>query len=101
MTEHNATQNTDHLTTRQLWTIQKLDTFSIRVPTELFLNLFPGYGVELQIKSSEYKAQDDRKVQAEGESGEDLTDEHVTFYFIQDGLRLSARIAVSVVDDNC
>ena len=70
------------------------------IPSVLFLNLFPGYGVELQIKSSEYKAQDDRKVQAEGESGEDLADEHVTFYFIQDQLRLSVRIAVLVVGDN-
>ena len=34
-----------------------------------------GYGVELQIKTSEYKAQDDRQLQAENESGEDLTDE--------------------------
>ena len=30
-----------------------------------------GYGVELQIKSSEYKAQDDRKVQDDGQAGED------------------------------
>lgn len=35
-----------------------------------------GYGVELQIKSSEYKAQDDRKVQAEGESGEEVAEEN-------------------------
>ncbi len=43
----------------------------------ILLTLFLGYGVELQIKSSEYKAQDDRQVQADSESGEDLTDENV------------------------
>ena len=32
-----------------------------------------GYGVELQIKSSEYKAQDDRKVNADGQ---ELNAEH-------------------------
>ena len=32
---------------------------------------FLGYGVELQIKSSEYKAQDDRKVQDDGQGGDD------------------------------
>ena len=35
-----------------------------------------GYGVELQIKSSEYKAQDDRKVQAEGDGGEEGSEDH-------------------------
>ena len=39
-----------------------------------------GYGVELQIKSTEYKAQDDRKVDASGEDagqegGQDEQDE--------------------------
>ena len=41
-----------------------------------FDNFFcSGYGVELQIKSSEYKAQDDRKVEADGSQEGDGGDE--------------------------
>ena len=46
-----------------------------------------GYGVELQIKSSEYKAQDDRKVNVDGQelnaehNNAGLSNNHILFFY--------------------
>ena len=50
-----------------------------------------GYGVELQIKSSEYKAQDDRKVNADGQ---ELNAEHNNAGLSKLGINIMFKICI-------